>query len=409
MAAQAVRAPTEPTLEPETPYQPAPISARTTSPCTPSRRRRLWVEETFSSPFPVSPTASAPAAARRRPRGTAAREIRRSAAPHHRVSLSLSRNARNADHAAGCPERRRPVITAPHLVLLDFAEAISTGIAVVDSASQGSNTLRPSPLLGLLPSSSSSATTNHAPVRPRATTSIPVRHLPGTNEIHRSGLADACGVNSMQLFKGYREFSLKEELYKGKLLIPPVRNQLRTSTCFIHSSCTCVEALYKRKCALANPQTDFEVIFSADHLIDQYTQKYGSIGKEDDKKIGFDRVTRTLELLKDFGVTGFKDETEHPSEPVQMLQDGFGGNFTIGTCDVMVSVDNMGEIYKYDKQRPFRIGGRTFSHSVAIIGYGMRAGVGYYVYQNSKGERWGEKGIGRVDMESITNLIHVKV
>ncbi|KAL6905265.1 hypothetical protein ACP4OV_002866 [Aristida adscensionis] len=206
----------------------------------------------------------------------------------------------------------------------------------------------------------------------------------------------------MQVLKGHREFNLKQVLYKGKLLIPPVPNQCRASTCFIHSSCTCVEALYKRKCALANPQTDFEVVFSATHLIDQYTQKYGFIGQEDGKKTGVDRLLRALGLMKDFGAKGFKDEEMlgpfkirsfksippvylpkakkkmQPKPQAKMpynIQDLLEhGHVMIATFKISTNYPTLkpGEIYKYDKKHPLRYGGRTCSRSVAIIGYGVR-------------------------------------
>ena len=69
-----------------------------------------------------------------------------------------------------------------------------------------------------------------------------------------------------------------------------------------------------------------------------------------------------------------------------------------------------GDIYVYDAQRPERSKNlRTCSHAVAVVGYGCRGGVWYYVFLNSYGESWGEKGIGRVAMSSVTHLVQVKL
>jgi hypothetical protein len=67
-----------------------------------------------------------------------------------------------------------------------------------------------------------------------------------------------------------------------------------------------------------------------------------------------------------------------------------------------------GDIYTYDPKDPPKKG-RRVSHAVAIIGYGIRNGEWYYVYQNSYGERWGEKGIGRVSMKSLCHLVQLKL
>jgi hypothetical protein len=68
-----------------------------------------------------------------------------------------------------------------------------------------------------------------------------------------------------------------------------------------------------------------------------------------------------------------------------------------------------GDIYVYDKDDPETINGKYCSHAVAIIGYGRREGVWYYVFQNSYGEGWGEKGVGRVAMDSLRHLVRIKI
>lgn len=87
------------------------------------------------------------------------------------------------------------------------------------------------------------------------------------------------------------------------------------------------------------------------------------------------------------------------------------GNVLLGTFKISKNYRNLkaGDIYTYDQRNPERVNGCTCSHAVAIIGYGVRSGVWYYIFQNSYGEEWGEKGIGRVNMDSVTHLVHVKI
>ncbi|KAL6641397.1 hypothetical protein ACP70R_019578 [Stipagrostis hirtigluma subsp. patula] len=244
----------------------------------------------------------------------------------------------------------------------------------------------------------------------------------------------------MELLGDSNEYNMKRRPYHGKIVVPPVRNQHEhsTPTCFIHSSCTCVESLYKRQGALANPQKDFEVIFSENHLIEKYEKAYGVIGEELDNKTGFSRLLRTLGIIRDSGVTGYNDEeffgpfkigsfkevnpvyrprsTKTNPNPKWSLSKSvkdllIRGHVLVGTFRISTNYMKLkpGDIYTYNKKNPSRIDGRICSHAVAIIGYGERGGVWYFIYQNSGGEGWGEKGIGRVNMESITHLVHVKL
>ncbi|KAL6905267.1 hypothetical protein ACP4OV_002868 [Aristida adscensionis] len=241
----------------------------------------------------------------------------------------------------------------------------------------------------------------------------------------------------MELIGDSKEYNLKKVPYHGRIIVPPFVIS-RTATCFVHSSCTCVESLFKRRGALAKPQKDFEIIFSENHLIEKYEKDYGTIGKETEKHTGLSRLLRTLVILRDHGVIGFQDEemfgpfkircfkeiepvyrpkptklnpNPNMSMPYNVETLLTKGNVMVGTFRISTNYLELkpGEIYTYDEKSPFRINKRISSHAVAIIGYGVRAGVWYYIYQNSEGEGWGEKGIGRVNIKSVTHLVHVKL
>jgi hypothetical protein len=68
-----------------------------------------------------------------------------------------------------------------------------------------------------------------------------------------------------------------------------------------------------------------------------------------------------------------------------------------------------GDIYTYNPDVPLKVEGKVIraSHAVAIIGYGVKGGEWYYVFQNSHGEKWGQDGIGRVNMNSLTQLVQL--
>ncbi|KQJ97616.1 hypothetical protein BRADI_3g32251v3 [Brachypodium distachyon] len=200
------------------------------------------------------------------------------------------------------------------------------------------------------------------------------------------------------------EINLKLDPYHGKIVVPAARRQ-QPHTCFISSSSTCVESKYKRKGALQDPQEDFEVRLSTEDFIAMYEKEYGPIGGEAELLSthgGFARLTNALEILKKEGVPGIKDKPEKkfPQDIKKLLN---LAHAMLGTFKISKNYKTLkpGDIYVYDRNNRELVNGRTCSHAVAIIGYGCRGGVWYYVFQNSYGESWGEDGIGRYFFSSL--------
>jgi hypothetical protein len=110
-----------------------------------------------------------------------------------------------------------------------------------------------------------------------------------------------------------------------------------------------------------------------------------------------------------------KPSKSHPNSERRLPQDIQKlltlAHVMVGTFWISKNYRNLkpGDIYVYDRNDPELVNGKHCSHAVAIIGYGRREGVWYYVFQNSYGEGWGEKGVGRVDMDSLRHLVQIKI
>uniref|UniRef100_A0A0E0L7F7 Peptidase C1A papain C-terminal domain-containing protein n=1 Tax=Oryza punctata TaxID=4537 RepID=A0A0E0L7F7_ORYPU len=179
------------------------------------------------------------------------------------------------------------------------------------------------------------------------------------------------------------------------------------------------ESQLRLKAAEANPQEDFEIKLSIDDFLEQYEKVAGKLGAEGAGKTGVKRLEAALDLLLETGLVAEGDGLEgrrykassykiHDKSEIslQEIARKIRGQRKAMVASFKVSKNykamKPGEIYSYKsanaKKNPEEV---TRSHCVMVVGYGLREGEKYLVFQDSHGDQFWEGGYGRVYLEDV--------
>ncbi|KAF0903334.1 hypothetical protein E2562_026610 [Oryza meyeriana var. granulata] len=66
------------------------------------------------------------------------------------------------------------------------------------------------------------------------------------------------------------EFSWKKTLFRGKIIIPEIRNQGQQPTCVFNALCIAAEMQMGRSAAQRDPTCDMRLCFNVDSFVTQY-------------------------------------------------------------------------------------------------------------------------------------------
>ncbi|BAT15067.1 Os11g0649100 [Oryza sativa Japonica Group] len=184
---------------------------------------------------------------------------------------------------------------------------------------------------------------------------------------------------------------------------------------------------------------DFSWILSTDNLKEEYENVVAKeIGSEEIEKKGKHRLATVLEILKEPGVLGsrkqqpevvsnfkIKSHSQLPIKEDQEIKTVFDtvkdGKILVGHFHMSENFFSLrpGEIYHYDRQKPYLnpVSSLQASHAVMIIGSGVtmtkvkkRIQCAIHLsLQNSAGRLVGENGCGYVGLESIRGLYQLDI
>nr|XP_025877501.1 helicase sen1 [Oryza sativa Japonica Group] len=235
------------------------------------------------------------------------------------------------------------------------------------------------------------------------------------------------------------EFTWSGRPKRTKYILAPLRDQGNSDTCTMHSCLGAMESMYKHQYACLEPPQDFSWILSTDNLKEEYENVVAKeIGSEEIEKKGKHRLATVLEILKEPGVLGsrkqqpevvsnfkIKSHSQLPIKEDQEIKTVFDtvkdGKILVGHFHMSENFFSLrpGEIYHYDRQKPYLnpVSSLQASHAVMIIGSGVtmtkvkkRIQCAIHLsLQNSAGRLVGENGCGYVGLESIRGLYQLDI
>ncbi|KAL6883677.1 hypothetical protein ACP4OV_011091 [Aristida adscensionis] len=273
-------------------------------------------------------------------------------------------------------------------------------------------------------------------------------------------------------FKSFKEqaldlcFSWRTRLFHNRLILSPVRLQ-SGATCAYYATLSAVESLYKREYAayptilkdsIGQPD-EFLINLSRTQLEDIVEGFYAR-----NKTMGSKRLNICLDKMKNEGVgseESYRDPWFQPRKrykikeyeeiclkpekvKVQKIMDKpvsdrrrrkligrrtrevakdvseviksniFAGrvlitNFWVTTEFFRVLPHEIYRVPKRNAKYEVTEEGQWISHCVVVVGFGVRKGENYLIYQNSYGKSWGKDGFGRIYLDSIRKLFLARV
>ncbi|TVU02630.1 hypothetical protein EJB05_51872, partial [Eragrostis curvula] len=229
-----------------------------------------------------------------------------------------------------------------------------------------------------------------------------------------------------------QEFTLDGRPRQTKHTLANVRDQRgQPDTCTRHATLGAMESLMKLHNASMVPPQDSEWKLSEDDLKKKHEESSGKeFRSEDIADRGIQRLESAFDTIKLHGVEGknknmtkeFKISAyaEVDIKNTEAMKKLFKeGNVLIGTFKLSMNYFNLkpGEVYIYDKMKPFKHpkSGLTASHAVMMIGLGLTKTLRPNKYfrhlgmQNSEGRLFGINGLGRVAKNSLKDLYRIEL
>ncbi|XP_020159416.1 uncharacterized protein [Aegilops tauschii subsp. strangulata] len=229
---------------------------------------------------------------------------------------------------------------------------------------------------------------------------------------------------------GLSDFSWRFRFINGRSIMPSLRDQ-RRGQCAYASTMSCTESLYKRENTAVRIGTEtylseeFILNLSLEHLrdlvdafcatnsikghntLDYYLEAQGVITEE-----AYDNAKENFHSYRRYRIKEFeKLNTARVKEGHALLEDGIA---LIGNFRVTTDYHRLGrnDVYDIPEGATFETNpsGQYCSHCVVIIGYGVTSdGLSYYIFQNSYGKKWGDKGFGRIACSCLKYLYRASV
>uniref|UniRef100_A0A0D9VH62 Peptidase C1A papain C-terminal domain-containing protein n=1 Tax=Leersia perrieri TaxID=77586 RepID=A0A0D9VH62_9ORYZ len=182
------------------------------------------------------------------------------------------------------------------------------------------------------------------------------------------------------------EFSWKNRAFYGRYILPEIRHQGNKPTCLFNAMCTAAEIEMARTAAM-NYQPMY-TRFDVDSFVRDYEDFAARI------EYGY----QCVQIYDVQSIHTFEDvcNTINQGRPV------------LGMLGLTIDFDHLPPtgIYRYYRERR-KIPETT--HEVVFIGYGLYFGERYLVFMNSHGERFGDRGFGRVFFSSVSDLMTLRV